>query len=234
MYFVDMKRFSLNYDALKHMPSKTLRSFMASDAFNQLKIDKPDLPYWKGNPLWSYMQLATFFFWYAPKRKTVRVLREMAKYDKNEQEKALFRKAAKDLSKYRCKTDLPNAIAFYDKFIYKPGLPAFPFDELLYLPILFKEGDVVKFLRKGKSVYCIAEHIPDYEKDKFIDISDESILLYELNGKENLLDCEKRGYYHTHVHPTMLDVVPDSQIPQQYRDTVLKYREKYCKQEIEV
>ena len=223
------KKINFKFEALNLIPSKAIREYLVSNEYVQERIKNVDSYLWKSFPIWSYMQLATVFLKYAPKRKAVRFLRQMADFDRNTDEKALFRMAARDLSKHKYRGVLsPKTLAFYDSH-FKSG-PAYPFEELLYLPIDLQKGDVIKYTKKNKSIYGIVYAIPDYEKDKFWDFSDESVTIFYLDGKEEILDEEKQFYHHTHIHPAELDKVTDTQIPKQYKQTVKQFRGIYCQE----
>ena len=97
---------------------------------------------------------------------------------------------------------------FFDAKIRKENGPLVPLEELLYFPLIFKPGDVVSYRKKdGNLAYYYVVRIPDYDKDVIIDNSDESYLVLNLGGGEELLNENGRFSWHSHLTPINLEQV---------------------------
>lgn len=224
--------FSLNKEALKLISSETMKQFLDSEEYN-LMIHEEGV----GNsfPNWSYMQLATIAFQFLRGKKRVKFLKDLADNCPEIEIKVLLRKAAKDFAKnkYRAYKGRisPKTLEYYDK-IRKPGDPTVPFAEIMFYPNIFKKGDVVSYRNwKNKKQYFIIWGVPDYEKDYFLDESDERICVIMLEGMNDILNDEKMFAWHNHMLPSELNIVEDEKIPTKYCEVVASYRDKYCKEE---
>ncbi len=222
--FVDY--YELNEEAKNSIPSRFMKAYLDSDEYWDCFISNRDKG-WNSYPTWSCLQLLTIAYNFMSSRKRVRFIRRIAEeMDCSPEEKTFMRMCACDLAKnkYRGKITC-RTLSFYDRHFYKQYGAVFPLEQLLFLPVTFKPGDVVVFRRrKKKSEYYLVIGCPNYEAGFFKDFSDESYVVLNLKGGKELLD-EKRFYsWHNHLDPGQLELIPEGFSPGKYRKLIERLR----------
>lgn len=182
--FIDY--FCLMEEAKNSLPSKSLKAYLDSDEYWDCFISNRDKG-WSSFPSWSCLQLLTIAFNYMSSRKRVRFIRRIAKkMDCFPEEKAFIRMCARDLAKNKYRGMISGrTLKSYDKHFNKIHSTINPLDEPLFLPVIFKTGDVVVFRdKRERPHYCIVLTRPDYKSDKIANHSDESYTVRELNPEK--------------------------------------------------
>ena len=221
--------FCLMEKAKNSLPSKSLKAYLGSDEYWDCFIANRDKG-WNSYPSWSSLQLLTIAFDFMSSRRRVRFIRRIAKeMDCSPEEKVLLRMCARDFAKNKYRGNISGiTLKFYEKYFYKSHSTMFPLEELLFLPVIFKPGDVVVFrYKREKPRYCIVLTCPDYKSGLFIDHTDESYTVLELDGGKELLDKQKYLDWHNHFNPEQLELVPDRFIPKQYQVLVEELRRRH-------
>ena len=224
------KKYAENVLILNHLPSETMKNYLDSDEYFQtaLSVLTGNERHWSSYPNWSPMQRATLAYEFMERKGFVTYLRDLTEDDSvSEEERTLFRMCVRDFD-----SDSGNGICglskdtqeYYDKQIYLKGGPIVPFQELLFYPVIFKPLDIVSFKKGDEVEYCVVLRCPDYDSMLFQDCSDESYLVLNLKGADNLLNERECFQWHSHIEPSRLNLVLDSEIPEVFRSTVEKLR----------
>lgn len=219
--------FSLMEEAKNSLPSKSLKMYLESDEYWDCFISNRDKG-WNSYPSWSCLQLLTIAFNYMSSRKRVRYIRRIAKeMDCSSDEKTFVRMCARDFAKNKYRGRISSrTLNFYYKHLHISHGAIYPLDELLFLPVIFKAGDVVVFrYKREKPRYYIILTCPDYKSALLIYHSDETYTVLELDDSIDLQD-EQKYYCHRHFNSEELELVPDEYLPKQYHVLVeeLRYR----------
>ena len=224
------KKYLENLILLGCIPSVTMREYLDSDEYFQTAMQalEGENGIWNSYPNWSPMQRATLAYEFLDKKELVSYLRDLSEDDSvTEEERTLFRMCAKDFE-----SDVGNGVydfskgtqEYYDKHIYLKGGPIIPLQELLFYPVIFKPMDIVSSPKGDGVDYFVVLRCPDYDSMLFQDCSDESYLVLNLKGADSLLNEEECFQWHSHIEPSRLNMVLDSEIPGEFRDTVEKLR----------
>ena len=222
--------YNLNSEIVDLIPSKTLKDYLKSDEYNNTVIIKDPKEYgWSSYPLWSYMQLATLAGCVMEGKDLGNYLDLLAANETNQDNKGLLSMFAEEYKKNNYGKGLPNEIfEYFNEHVYQENGPMTPLEELLFLPVIFKPGDVVSYKKMdGTCEYYIIMQSPDYDKDIFIDNSDETYYALNLDGGEKLFDENNRFPWHAHLLSIYLDKVLDEEIPEKYRKVVDTMRASY-------
>lgn len=228
--FVDY--YCLNEEAKNSLPSRSMKAYLDSDEYWDCFLSNRDKS-WNSYPTWSSLQLLTIAYFFMSSRKRVRFMRRIAEeMDCATEEQTFISMCAKDLArdKYRGKITKTTELFFMNHFHNRLG-PCIC-DEPLFLPILFKPGDVVS-ARRHKSErprYFIVLLSPDYDSDIFrgaFHVEDYAVLDLGV-GSKLLIEPQDDGKYHywTSVCPAFAEPVPDWGIPNRFRKTVEKLRKR--------
>ena len=214
--------YGLNEEAKNSIPSRFMKAYLDSNEYWDCFISNRDKS-WNSYPTWSCLQLLTIAYNFMSSRKRVRFIRRIAEeMDCSPKEKAFIRMSARDLAKNKYRGRISGrTLQFYDRHFYKQYGAGFPSEELLFLPVIFKNGDVVVFRWKRKQPeFYLVIGCPDYDTGLFRDFSDESYIVLNLKGGRELLDEESFYFWHGHVGPGQLDLIPEGFIPEKYRRLV--------------
>jgi len=226
--FVDY--YCLQEEARNSLPSRFLKAYLDSDEYWDCFLSNRDKG-WNSYPTWSSLQLLTIAYFFMSSRKRVRYIRSIAEEMKcSIEERTLLRMCAKELAKNKYRGKLSKKThAYYKNHFSKKTIPILV-DEPLFLPVLFKTGDVL-CVRKGNGhlVYFIVINAPDNDTRPLNGFHLEEYAVLELKAGRKLLaelpDDEQYRYW-TGVGFAYAEPVPDRAIPDRLRIIVERLREK--------
>lgn len=224
------KKYLENSIMLDYIPSVTMREYLKSDEYFQTAMQalEGDKGIWNSYPNWSPMQLATLAYEFMDRKVLVSYLRDLAEDDSiSEEERTLLTMCSEDFE-----YDLDNDITdfskdtkeYYHKHFYREGGPVIPLQELLFYPVIFMPMDIVSSPKGDDVDYFVVLRCPDYDSMLFQDCSDESYLVLNLKGADSLLNEKECFQWHSHIEPSRLNLVLDSEIPEAFSSTVEKLR----------
>ena len=169
---------NINENVIACIPSKTMRKFLSNNPIEM-----------------SALQQATIVYNYAKKKNRLLLFLQLLEGTNDEAEKLFLSSVIKDVQNgVEGYSDETREI-YYEKFPHE-GFPLYPFLEICGLPVLFKEGDVIRWHGKGNTLYYVGGVpllIPGH-----CDFTDECYLSYSLsypveNDHDLLL-------VHEHIH----------------------------------
>ena len=152
---------NINENVIACIPSKTMRKFLSSNPIEM-----------------SALQQATIVCNYAKKKNRLILFRQLLEETNDEAEKLFLSSTIKDVQDgVEYYSDDTRGI-YYEKFPHE-GFPCFPFLEICGLPVLFEEGDVIRWHGRGSTLYYVGGLpllIPEH-----CDFTDECYLSYSLS-----------------------------------------------------
>ena len=165
----------MNEKLIACIPSKAMREFLTAKPIKM-----------------SALQKATIVSEYADKKDILPLFQILLEETNDEAEKLLLSSAIKDFQDGNdFYSDTTQEI--YDKYFPHYAFPLYPFLEVCGLPVLFKQGDVI---RRGSEFYYVGS-LPLLIIDH-CDFSDECYLCYELSYPvKTEIDL---GLAHAHIH----------------------------------
>lgn len=151
----------MNINVIACIPSKTMREYLTAKPIEM-----------------SALQQATIVYHYARKKNRLLLFRQLLEETDDEAEKLFLSSAIKDVQNgvkgYSDETE-----EIYDKeFPHEGFFPGYPFLEICNLPVLFREGDVIRWHGNGNKLYYVGGLpllIPGH-----CDFTDEVYLSYPL------------------------------------------------------
>ena len=222
--FVDY--YCLNEEAKNSLPARTMKEYLDSDEYWDCFIANRDKG-WNSYPTWSNMQLLTIASFFMSTRKRVRYIRRIAEeMECSPEEKTLLRMCVRDLAKNKYRGRISGkTLRFYDIHFRKQCGATFPMRELLFLPVIFKSGDVVvSRSRKRKAEYYLVIDCPDYAAGLFMGFRDELYGVLNLKGGRDLLDEERYENWLKHISSGQLELIPEKFVPGKYRNLIEKLK----------
>ena len=220
--FVDY--YCLNEDAKNSLPSRSMKAYLDSDEYWDCFIANRDKG-WSSYPTWSNIQLLTIAYFFMSSRKRVRYIRRIAEeMECSPEEKTLLRMCGRDLAKNKYRGKITGkTLEFYDRHFHKQYWATSPMRELLFLPVIFKRGDVVvSRSRNRKSEYYHVIGCPDYDAGLFMGFFDEFYGVLKLKGGRDLLDEERYKNWLNHISSGQLELIPEEFFPDKYRNLIEK------------
>lgn len=169
----------MNINVIACIPSKTMRKYLMANPFEM-----------------SALQQATIVYNYAKKKNRLLLFQQLLEETDDKAEKLFLSSAIKDVQNgveyYSDETE-----EIYDKeFPHYGFFPGYPFLEVCDLPVLFKEGDVIRWHGKGNDLYYVGG-LPLLILGH-CDFTDECYLSYPLSWP--VKTEEDLSNSHAHIH----------------------------------
>ncbi|MBQ7069262.1 MAG: hypothetical protein IJM82_08865 [Synergistaceae bacterium] len=171
----------MNNDVINCIPSKTMREYLTANPI--------DL---------NVLQEATIVLEYAKKEDYLLLFESLLEKAKTESERLLLASYVEDLRRDESGEGHYSdaTLEIYEKEFPHDGFPLYPFLEVCGLPVLFREGDVIRQHGKGNTLYYVG-FLPSLPVNH-CDFSDECYLcyplLYPMKTEEDLINS------HGHIH----------------------------------
>lgn len=162
----------------------------------------------------SVLQQATIVSEYAAKRQKIKLMKQLAEIAEEDSEKTLLNTALADIKKLGYTGEAPNRI--YASLFPHEGFPLYPFLEVCNLPVLFHQGDLIKF--REHHYYVAGTPV----KTEYSDFTDECYYCYDLSviidSKEDLFTA------HEHIHVCEADYVSIEELSEKEKNGLLRLR----------
>ena len=170
---------------------------------------------------YSILQFATLVEEYINKSRRSEFFKVLKEKTENLYEKELLQLAINDYEKEGYISDKTNKF-YLENDPRKENKPSYPFCEIMPLPILFKQGDVVTYQNGKSKEQAVIGRLPD--ELTYEDFFDEVYMAYDLD--KNLDGDDFLSDVHVHLHICDINKISISDLTQVEIDNLSKIKKE--------